>query len=49
MERDRALRLGAIACGRDEIVAVFRRVKIANGKVAKPGHIRAPAKVSEPA
>ena len=49
IERDRALRLGAIACGRDEIVAVFRRVKIANGKVAKPGHIGAPAKISEPA
>jgi hypothetical protein len=27
-ERDRALRLGAIACGREEIVAVFRRVRV---------------------
>ena len=35
-ERDRAVRLGAIACTRDEIVAVFRRVKVANGKVARP-------------
>lgn len=26
-ERDRALRLGAIACTRDEIVAVLRRVR----------------------
>jgi Protein of unknown function (DUF4031) len=48
MERDRALRLGAIACGRDEIVAVFRRVKIANGKVAKVDRIGASAKISEP-
>jgi hypothetical protein len=35
-ERDRAVRLGAIACGREEIVAVFRRVKVKNGKVHKP-------------
>ncbi len=27
LERDRALRHGAIACGREEIVAVFRRVR----------------------
>jgi hypothetical protein len=35
-ERDRAVRLGAIACGRDEIVTVFRRVKVPSGKVARP-------------
>lgn len=27
-ERDRAVRLGAIECSREEIVAVFRRVKL---------------------
>lgn len=27
-ERDRALRLGAVACSRAEIVAVFRRVRV---------------------
>lgn len=32
-ERDRAVRLGAIECSRDEIVAVFRRVRVKNGKV----------------
>lgn len=31
-ERDRAVRLGAIECSRDEIVAVFRRVRVKNGK-----------------
>jgi hypothetical protein len=31
-ERDRAVRLGAIECSRDEIVTVFRRVKVRNGK-----------------
>jgi len=35
-ERDRAVRLGAIPCTREEIVAVFRRVKVANGKVVRP-------------
>jgi len=30
-ERDRALRLGAIACTRDEIVAVLRRVRHETG------------------
>lgn len=35
-ERDRALRLGAIACGREQIVQVFRRVKVADGKVHRP-------------
>lgn len=28
LERDRALRLGALPCGRAEIVAVFRRVRV---------------------
>ncbi len=28
IERDRALRLGAVACRRDEIVAVFRKVRV---------------------
>ncbi len=37
LERARALRAGAIACNREEIVAVFRRVKVANGKVHRPG------------
>jgi hypothetical protein len=27
-ERDRALRLGAVACSREEIVAVLRRVRL---------------------
>lgn len=36
LERDRALRLGAVACSRDEIVAVFRRIKVMNGKVHRP-------------
>lgn len=27
LERDRALRLGAIECSREEIVAIFRRVR----------------------
>jgi hypothetical protein len=31
-ERDRALRMGARASSRDEIVAVFRRVRTAGGK-----------------
>lgn len=35
LERARALRLGAIACNREQIVAVFRRVKVPNGKVRK--------------
>jgi hypothetical protein len=33
LERDRAIRMGAIACGREEIVAVFRRVRVKNGKI----------------
>jgi hypothetical protein len=31
-ERDRAVRLGAVECSREEIVAVFRRVRVKNGK-----------------
>ncbi len=31
-ERSRAIALGAIPCGREEIVAIFRRVKVPNGK-----------------
>ena len=31
-ERDRAVRLGAVECSREEIVAVFRRVRVRNGK-----------------
>lgn len=34
-ERGRALALGAIACGRAEIIAVFRRVKVPNGKARR--------------
>jgi hypothetical protein len=34
-ERQRALALGAVPCTREEIVAVFRRVRIRNGKVVK--------------
>ena len=49
LERARALRLGAVPCNREEIVAVFRRVKVKNGKVARPGRVSAPLKVSEPA
>lgn len=37
MERARALRNGAIACSREQIVAVFRRVKVVNGKVHRAG------------
>jgi Protein of unknown function (DUF4031) len=31
-ERDRAVRLGAVACSRHEIVAVCRRVRVRDGK-----------------
>lgn len=27
-ERDRAIRLGAVPCGREEIVQIFRRVRV---------------------
>lgn len=32
LERDRAVRLGAVQCSREEIVAVFRRVRVKGGK-----------------
>lgn len=32
LERDRAVRLGATQCSREEIVMVFRRVRVRNGK-----------------
>jgi hypothetical protein len=35
LERDRAVRLGAIACGREEIVAVFRRVRMRDAKAPR--------------
>ena len=38
-ERDRAVRLGAIECSRDEIVAVFRRVRIRGAKVVTRTHV----------
>jgi len=30
LERDRALRLGAVECSREEIVAIFRRVRVSS-------------------
>lgn len=30
IERDRALRLGAVECSREEIVAIFRRVRVSS-------------------
>ena len=48
-ERDRALRLGAIPCARDEIVAVFRRVKVRDGKIARPRDVRPVQPVRDPA
>ncbi len=35
-ERERAVLMGAIPCTREEIVAVFRRVKVPNGKIHRP-------------
>lgn len=35
LERDRAVRLGAVECSREEIVAVFRRVKVKDGKARR--------------
>lgn len=35
LERDRAVRLGALECSREEIVAVFRRVRVAGGKARR--------------
>jgi hypothetical protein len=34
-ERQRAIALGAIPCNREEMVAVFRRVRVKNGKAPK--------------
>jgi hypothetical protein len=45
-ERDRALRLGAVACGRDEIVQVFRRVKVADGKASRTANASSKVQVS---
>lgn len=45
-ERDRAIRMGAVACRREEIVAVFRRVRVAGGKVHRPRRPQ-PAKAVE--
>jgi hypothetical protein len=41
-ERDRALRLGAVACNRQEIVAVSRRVRVRNGKSPAPAAMPVP-------
>jgi hypothetical protein len=49
-ERDRALRLGAVACSRQEIVAVSRRIRVRNGKSSSASFARAtnqPAKIFE--
>jgi hypothetical protein len=35
LERDRAVRLGAVECSREEIVAVFRRVRVKDGKARR--------------
>ena len=34
-ERDRAVRLGAVECTREQIVAVFRRVRVKDGKARR--------------
>lgn len=34
-ERDRAVRLGAVECSRQEIVEIFRRVRVRGGKVPR--------------
>jgi hypothetical protein len=34
-ERDRAVRMGAVECSREEIVAVFRRVRMKDGKARR--------------
>ncbi|TIS10073.1 MAG: DUF4031 domain-containing protein, partial [Mesorhizobium sp.] len=34
-ERDRAKPHGAVECSREEIVAVFRRVRVPNGKTRR--------------
>jgi hypothetical protein len=35
LERDRAIRFGAVPCRRDEIVAIFRRVRTKTGRAGK--------------
>ena len=37
-ERTKAVRLGAIECSREEIVAVFRRVRMRGAKVHRASH-----------
>jgi len=49
LERARALRFGAIACDRSQIVAVFRRVKVKNGKVTRRPPAPMPARIRETA
>jgi hypothetical protein len=49
LERARALRFGAIACDRERIVAVFRRVKVRNGKVVRPPRAPMSARTRETA
>ena len=39
-ERRRAIALGAIPCTREQMVAVFRRVRVKNGKVMPPRRTR---------
>jgi Protein of unknown function (DUF4031) len=39
-ERCRAIALGAIPCTREQMVAVFRRVRVKNGKVMPPRRTR---------
>jgi hypothetical protein len=34
-ERQRAIALGAVPCTREQIVAVFRRIRVKNGKMPK--------------
>lgn len=34
-ERDRAVRLGAVECSRQEIVEIFRRVRVRGGKIPR--------------
>ncbi len=44
-ERTKAVKLGAIDCSREEIVAVFRRVRVPRGKAPKLPRASAPAKL----
>jgi hypothetical protein len=48
-ERDRAVRLGAIECSREEIVAVFRRVRIRGAKVVTRTHVTPSPRLVQPA